>query len=88
MITYQFGYMYGRYLMWNFVGRQNDVQGNLDIENGNWLSGIGFLDEMRLGPQHNLPTDAKENKGEKYLLLFAVYLRNHRTNFSIEKRPK
>ena len=63
MITYQFGYMYGRYLMWNFVGRQNDEQGNMDIQNGNWLSGIDFLDEMRLGPQSNLPTDMKENKG-------------------------
>jgi len=74
MMTYQFGYMYGRYLMWNFVGRQNDVQGNLDIENGNWLSGIRFLDEMRLGPQHNLPTDAKENKGRNtyYFLPFIL----------------
>ena len=45
MITYQFGYMYGRYFMWNFVGRQDDIQGNLD-NHGNWLSGINFIDEF------------------------------------------
>lgn len=63
MFSYQFGYMYGRYFMWNFVGRQNDNQGKLDIYNGNWLSGIRFIDEPRLGPQTNLPTDVLENKG-------------------------
>ncbi|WBX71359.1 glycosyltransferase family 117 protein [Tenacibaculum retecalamus] len=70
MIDYQFGYMYGRYFMWNFVGRQNDTQGHLDIENGNWLSGIDFIDEMRLGSQQNLPDDIKNNKGRnKYFFL-------------------
>jgi len=63
MVDFQFGYMYGRYFMWNFVGRQNDEQGQLDIHNGNWLSGIDFIDEMRLGPQSNLPSDVKNNKG-------------------------
>ncbi len=63
MIDYQFGYMYLRYLMWNFVGKQNDIQGNLDIFNGNWLSGITFIDEMFLGPQDQLPSEFKENKG-------------------------
>ena len=43
MVNYQFGYMYGRYFMWNFVGSQNDIQGNLDIFNGNWISGIDAL---------------------------------------------
>ncbi|WCC42251.1 DUF2723 domain-containing protein [Tenacibaculum finnmarkense] len=70
MIDYQFGYMYGRYFMWNFVGRQNDTQGHLDIENGNWLSGIDFIDEIRLGSQQNLPDDIKNNKGRnKYFFL-------------------
>ncbi|WP_275316029.1 DUF2723 domain-containing protein [Tenacibaculum bernardetii] len=70
MIDYQFGYMYGRYFMWNFVGRQNDAQGHLDIENGNWLSGIDFIDEMRLGSQQNLPDDIENNKGRnKYFFL-------------------
>ncbi|RSC95124.1 glycosyltransferase family 117 protein [Tenacibaculum singaporense] len=63
MVDFQFGYMYGRYFMWNFVGRQNDIQGHLDIENGNWLSGINFIDEARLGSQQNLPDDVKNNKG-------------------------
>ena len=70
MIDYQFGYMYGRYFMWNFVGKQNDNQGRLDIENGNWLSGIDFIDEMRLGSQQSLPDDVKHNKGRnKYFFL-------------------
>lgn len=63
MFSYQFGYMYGRYFMWNFAGRQNDVQGHLDIQNGNWISGINFIDEMRLGSQKELPDDVKNNKG-------------------------
>jgi hypothetical protein len=63
MVDFQFGYMYGRYFMWNFVGRQNDEQGQLDLQNGNWLSGIKFIDEWRLGPQTNLPSDVKNNKG-------------------------
>ena len=63
MVSYQFGYMYGRYFMWNFVGRQNDIQGELDIFNGNWLSGIDFIDEARLGSQDKLPDYVLENKG-------------------------
>ncbi|HEU0137031.1 MAG TPA: DUF2723 domain-containing protein [Flavobacterium sp.] len=62
MFEYQFGYMYWRYLMWNFVGRQNDNQGKYDNLDGNWLSGIKFIDEMHLGSQDNLPSDAANNK--------------------------
>jgi len=70
MASFQFGYMYGRYFMWNFVGRQNDIQGNLDILNGNWLSGIDFIDEARLGSQDKLPPQILENKGRnKYYFL-------------------
>jgi len=70
MMSYQFGYMYGRYFMWNFVGRQNDIQGNLDIFNGNWISGITPIDEARLGSQKNLPSQVLENKGRnKYYFL-------------------
>ncbi|MEQ6123718.1 DUF2723 domain-containing protein [Pseudotenacibaculum sp. MALMAid0570] len=70
MLDYQFGYMYGRYFMWNFVGRQNDIQGQLDKFNGNWLSGVPFVDNARLGPQENLPSDVLENKGRnKYYFL-------------------
>ncbi|WP_159799620.1 DUF2723 domain-containing protein [Flavobacterium sp. MK4S-17] len=63
MFEYQFGYMYWRYLMWNFTGRQNDIQGRYDNMDGNWLSGIKFIDEMHLGTQDNLPSDQKNNKG-------------------------
>lgn len=67
---YQIGWMYGRYFMWNFVGRQNDIMGRgfnpdgtVDVLNGNWISGIKFIDEARLGPQDDLPRFQKENPG-------------------------
>ena len=63
MVEYQFGYMYWRYLMWNFVGRQNDNQGRYDYLDGNWLSGISFIDTLHLGSQENLPSDVVNNKG-------------------------
>lgn len=63
MFEYQFGYMYGRYLLWNFVGKQNDNQGKYDNQDGNWLSGINFIDALHLGTQDNLPDDARNNKG-------------------------
>ncbi len=63
MFEYQFGYMYWRYLMWNFTGRQNDIQGNYDTQDGNWISGINAVDSYRLGNQDSLTQDAKNNKG-------------------------
>ena len=63
MFEYQFGYMYFRYLMWNFVGRQNDLQGNYESLEGNWLSGISFIDNLHLDNQSKLTTDMKNNKG-------------------------
>jgi hypothetical protein len=69
---YQVGYMYLRYFMWNFAGRQNDVQGHFktEINKGNWLSGIKFIDEYRLGPQDNLPEELKNNWARnKYYML-------------------
>ena len=63
MFEYQFGYMYIRYLMWNFVGRQSDIQGKYDNLDGNWISGIKFMDSLHLGPQDNLPADVLNNKG-------------------------
>ena len=69
-ITFQVGYMYLRYFMWNFSGRQNDNQWKFDVENGNWLSGIKFIDEFRLGSQENLPTDTLNNKARnKYYMI-------------------
>lgn len=74
MFEYQFGYMYWRYLMWNFTGRQNDIQGRYDNMDGNWLSGISFIDEMHLGSQKNLPSDVQNNKGRNvyYFLPFIL----------------
>ncbi len=61
--SYQVNYMYMRYFMWNFAGRQNDIQGNGELEHGNWLTGISFIDNARLGDQEMLPDDLKNNKG-------------------------
>jgi len=68
--SYQINWMYWRYFMWNFSGRQNDIQGNGDIINGNWITGFNFLDSIRLGDQSNLPTALANNRGKnKYYLL-------------------
>ncbi|WP_431244004.1 glycosyltransferase family 117 protein [Flavobacterium sp. P21] len=76
MFEYQFGYMYWRYLMWNFVGRQSDVQGKYDNLDGNWISGIKPLDSVHLGSQENLPSDVLNNKGRNvyYFLPFILGL--------------
>lgn len=68
---YQLDFMYFRYFMWNFSGRQNDIQATGGMTNGNWITGIGFLDEMLgRGPQGNLPPDIADNKGHnKYYML-------------------
>jgi hypothetical protein len=73
MFSYQFGYMYWRYFMWNFAGRQSDVQGKYNNE-GNWLSGIDFIDEMRLGPQDSLTDDMLGNKGRNLYYFLPLLL--------------
>ncbi|HKJ79564.1 MAG TPA: DUF2723 domain-containing protein, partial [Prolixibacteraceae bacterium] len=60
--NYQIGFMYFRYFMWNFVGRQNDIQGHGGVLQGNWLSGIDFIDDARLGDQDNVPARFANNK--------------------------
>ena len=87
-IRYQLGHMYWRYFMWNFAGRQNDIQGHGDILRGNWISGIPFIDDARLGPQDNLPAHMKSNKARNryYMLPFILgvlglaihYMRNRK----------
>ena len=62
LFQYQIGYMYWRYFMWNFTGRQNDLAGTYDILNGNWISGISIIDNLRLGNQSKISEDAKNNK--------------------------
>ncbi|MCD9573353.1 glycosyltransferase family 117 protein [Flavobacterium soyae] len=76
MFEYQFGYMYWRYLMWNFVGRQSDVQGKYDNLDGNWISGIKALDSIHLGSQDKLPADVLNNKGRNvyYFIPFILGL--------------
>lgn len=67
---YQVNFMYFRYFMWNFSGRQSDIQSNGEITNGNWITGIDFVDAQRLGDQKDLPQEFKNNKGRnKYYLL-------------------
>ena len=62
LFDYQIGYMYWRYFMWNFTGRQDDIQGKMDLH-GNWISGFDSLDEYFLGmSQENLPSDVRNNK--------------------------
>ncbi len=74
MFNYQFGYMYMRYLMWNFSGRQNDIQGRNDRLNGNWITGIKFLDEIRLGSQENLTSDMLNNKARNTYFMIPFVL--------------
>lgn len=74
MFEYQFGYMYWRYFMWNFTGRQDDVQGQYTDLHGNWASGIKFIDELRLGSQDNLPSDVKNNKARNTYFFLPLIL--------------
>ena len=74
LFVYQLGEMYWRYFMWNFSGRQNDYQGPGGITRGNWITGIKFIDEMRLGPQDKLPESLLQNKARNkmYMLPFLL----------------
>ena len=71
---YQVNFMYWRYFMWNFSGRQNDLQGNGEITNGNWITGIKFLDGLRLGPQDDLPDSIVKNKGYNRFYMLPLLL--------------
>ncbi|MDC3077212.1 DUF2723 domain-containing protein [Flavobacteriales bacterium] len=73
-LSFQLGYMYFRYFMWNFSGRQNDNQWKFDVENGNWLSGIKYIDEIRLGSQENLPSDSVNNKSRNIYFMIPFIL--------------
>jgi hypothetical protein len=71
---YQVNHMYWRYFMWNFAGRQNDQQGHGGITDGNWLSGVKFIDEERLGNQDNLPASIQWNKARNYFFFLPLIL--------------
>jgi hypothetical protein len=67
--SYQLGHMYWRYFMWNFAGRQNDIQGHGEAVKGNWISGISFIDTPRLGPQDQLPETFRTKAHNRYYML-------------------
>lgn len=74
-LVYQLNHMYWRYFMWNFAGRQNDIQGNGEVNRGNWISGIPFIDNARLGDQSLLPADqGSENKGHNVFYMLPLLL--------------
>lgn len=72
--SYQVNFMYWRYFFWNFSGRQNDIQGHGEIDRGNWITGIPFIDEILVGDQKNLPSEMKENKGYNRLYMLPFIL--------------
>jgi len=72
--SYQLNFMYWRYFMWNFAGRQNDIQSSGEIEHGNWITGIKFIDNILVGNQDLLPQDLKDNKGHNVFYCLPLLL--------------
>lgn len=85
---YQIGQMYMRYFLWNFVGRQNDIQGHGNVSDGNWISGISLIDEARLGPQVGLPDNADNNKAKNVFYGLPLILGLIGLFFQIQKDNK
>ena len=73
-LSYQCNFMYWRYFMWNFAGRQNDMQGSGEPEHGNWITGISFIDNWMLGDQSKLPQELKDNKGHNVFYCLPLLL--------------
>ena len=73
-LSYQCHFMYWRYFMWNFAGRQNDIQGNGEPEHGNWITGFSFIDDSLYGDQSKLPDDLKNNKGHNVFYCMPLIL--------------
>ena len=73
-LSYQCNFMYWRYFMWNFAGRQNDLQGSGEPEHGNWITGISFIDNWMLGDQSKMPSDLKANKGHNVFYCLPLIL--------------
>ncbi len=87
-MRYQVNWMYLRYFMWNFAGRQNDIQGHGDNLHGNWISGISFLDEARLGSQEFQPHYTTENPAHNKFFLLPLILAIIGLVFHYRKAPK
>ncbi|NOQ25527.1 MAG: DUF2723 domain-containing protein [Bacteroidales bacterium] len=90
--TYQIGHMYMRYFMWNFSGKQSDTQSHGELLNGNWITGLDFIDNGLIGPQENLPASMKNEKSRNvYFMLplilgligFFFHLRRHFNDFTV-----
>ena len=73
-LSYQVNFMYWRYFMWNFAGRQNDIQGNGELEHGNWITGFSFIDNALYGDQSLLPKSLQENKGHNVFYCLPLIL--------------
>ena len=73
-LAYQCNFMYWRYFMWNFAGRQNDIQGNGETEHGNWITGISFIDNALYGDQSLMPDELKNNKGHNVFYCLPLLL--------------
>ena len=88
LFQYQIGYMYWRYFMWNFTGRQNDIAGTYDTLNGNWISGINLFDSLRLGNQSEISEDAKNNKARNTYFFLPFLLGLIGLYFLYQQDPK
>ncbi len=86
-LSYQVGHMYIRYLMWNFSGRQNDIQGHGSLLEGNWLTGIPFIDNLRLGPQRDLPESMTSNPAYNRYYMLPFLLGVLGFLYQLKKRP-
>ncbi len=88
LFNYQWGHLYWRYFMWNFVGRQNDIQSQGEIINGNWISGIDAIDSARLGDQSKVPTSTKNNPGRNTYFFLPLIIGLIGLVYQFSKDPK
>ncbi len=86
--SYQVNFMYWRYFMWNFAGRQNDLQSHGEVTKGNWISGIDFIDNARLGDQDILPKELRENKGHNVYYMLPLLLGILGMAYQLSKKQK
>ena len=87
-IAYQCHFMYWRYFMWNFAGRQNDLQSHGEVDRGNWITGISFLDNLMLGDQSKLPDRIKNNKGHNVYYMLPLLLGLFGIGFQLSRGKK
>ncbi len=88
LFRYQIGHMYLRYFMWNFAGRQNDIQGHGNVLNGNWISGIRVLDSARIGSQKNLPASMKNHPARNTYFFLPLLLGLVGLFFQLDRNPR